>query len=201
MTTLKDELLLLGAELECALEDSHAPLYLLDREGRFRWANRSSTDLLGCVVGRKYPLVVAPEQSHMARQQFARKVIGEAAATEFDVTLIGSGCRLDVRIQSVPLRCGDTVVAVFGAALPRGGDGPTEAVGRSSADGLTARQLEVLKLLGGGLGTAAIAERLGVSEDTVRNHIRPLLRQLGVHSRLEAVVEAYRLGVLGGSEH
>jgi DNA-binding NarL/FixJ family response regulator len=61
---------------------------------------------------------------------------------------------------------------------------------------LTARQHEVLKLLGDGIGTGDIAMQLGVTDQTARNHINALLRELGVHSRLEAVVAAYRIGIL-----
>lgn len=53
---------------------------------------------------------------------------------------------------------------------------------------LTPRELEVLGLLADGLGTQGLAEKLGLSEATVRNHIQRLLAKLGVHSRLEAVV-------------
>ncbi|HEY0414835.1 MAG TPA: LuxR C-terminal-related transcriptional regulator [Gaiellaceae bacterium] len=41
-----------------------------------------------------------------------------------------------------------------------------------------------------------MAEELGVAEDTLRNHVRQLLRRLGVHSRLAAVVEGRRRGLL-----
>jgi PAS domain S-box-containing protein len=197
MRTLKDELRSLGAELECALEDSLVPLYLVSSDGRFRWTNRCMTELLGQLVGRRFLVVVAAEQAQMARRQFARKLIGEATATDFDLTLIDRDQhRVPVRIQSVPLRSQDAVVGVFGAAIPCDeAEGPKAGL-RGGAHHLTARQLEVLQLLAEGLGTAAIGARLGVSDDTVRNHIRAMLRELGVHSRLEAVVEAYRLGIL-----
>ncbi len=62
---------------------------------------------------------------------------------------------------------------------------------------LTPRQREVLLLLADGLSTAAIAARLGLSKETVRNHVRAVLQELGCHSRLEVVVEARRRGLLG----
>jgi DNA-binding NarL/FixJ family response regulator len=52
---------------------------------------------------------------------------------------------------------------------------------------LTPRQVEVLRLLEQGLSTKQIAQELHLSADTVKNHVRHLLRALGVHSRLEAV--------------
>jgi DNA-binding CsgD family transcriptional regulator len=64
------------------------------------------------------------------------------------------------------------------------------------ADHLTPRQIEVLRLLADGLSTVDIAERLFISEVTVRNHIENLLHKLEVHSRLEAVVLAHQRGLL-----
>jgi DNA-binding CsgD family transcriptional regulator len=106
-------------------------------------------------------------------------------------------CR-GVRISSVPLRQHREIVGVFGLACPAraAADGATAGEAAACPFGVTARQFETLELLAG-LGTSAIASRLGVAEETARNHIRGLLRQLGVHSRLEAVVLAYRLGLVG----
>jgi DNA-binding NarL/FixJ family response regulator len=50
----------------------------------------------------------------------------------------------------------------------------------------------VLTLLADGASTEEIAKALALSEETVRNHIRQLLRRLGVHSRLAAVAYARR---------
>ena len=61
---------------------------------------------------------------------------------------------------------------------------------------LTARQLEVLELLGRGKPAKVIAGLLAISETTVRNHIRMILLELGCHSQLEAVAEARRRGLL-----
>lgn len=57
---------------------------------------------------------------------------------------------------------------------------------------LTARELEVLQLLGRGRSTEAIAEDLFISVNTVRNHVANILSKLGVHSKLEAVAIAAR---------
>jgi PAS domain S-box-containing protein len=57
---------------------------------------------------------------------------------------------------------------------------------------LTQRECEVLSLIGEGLNTKAIAERLHVSWATVRNHAQNILLKLNVHSRLEAVAYVRR---------
>ncbi len=61
---------------------------------------------------------------------------------------------------------------------------------------LTPRLHETLVLLAAGSSTAEIAVRLGVAQETARNYIRRLLRSLGVHSRLEAVVRARDTGII-----
>jgi DNA-binding NarL/FixJ family response regulator len=55
---------------------------------------------------------------------------------------------------------------------------------------LSARHREILALLAAGVQARAIAELLGISEATVRNHIRVILRRLDCHSQLEAVARA-----------
>lgn len=61
---------------------------------------------------------------------------------------------------------------------------------------LTPRELEVLALIAEGLGNAAIAQRLQVSVNTVRNHVANISAKLGVHSKLEALAVAVREGLL-----
>ena len=61
---------------------------------------------------------------------------------------------------------------------------------------LTARQHQVLKLLAEGVTARRIADRLGLAEATVRNHIRAVLSELGAHSQLEAVARARAQGLV-----
>jgi DNA-binding NarL/FixJ family response regulator len=60
---------------------------------------------------------------------------------------------------------------------------------------LSPRELEILGLLSRGLSQTEIAKSLVVSPKTVGTHIQHILSKLGVHSRAQAVVEAYRLGL------
>jgi len=66
----------------------------------------------------------------------------------------------------------------------------------SPAEALTPRELEVLQLLAEGLPNKTIADRLHISEHTVKFHVNALLGKLGAQSRTEAVVRATRLGFL-----
>jgi two-component system nitrate/nitrite response regulator NarL len=61
---------------------------------------------------------------------------------------------------------------------------------------LTPRELEVLALLAEGLANKAIAQRLEISEHTVKFHVNALMGKLSAQSRTEAVVRATRLGLI-----
>ncbi|MCI0543661.1 MAG: response regulator transcription factor, partial [Actinobacteria bacterium] len=57
---------------------------------------------------------------------------------------------------------------------------------------LTGRELEILSMVGEGMTSREIADKLYISENTVRNHVRNILDKLGMSSRFEAVNWAYR---------
>jgi len=61
---------------------------------------------------------------------------------------------------------------------------------------LTPRELEVLDLVADGLTNRAIAQRLGISENTVKFHLNAILGKLGAQSRTDAIVRATRLGII-----
>lgn len=73
---------------------------------------------------------------------------------------------------------------------------PSEAGQAALAEGLTPREMEVLRLVADGLPNKEIARRLGVSEHTVKFHLNALMGKLGAQSRTEAVVTATRQGLI-----
>ena len=65
------------------------------------------------------------------------------------------------------------------------------------ADSLTPRELDVLRSMAAAKETAAMAADLGISVNTARGYVQGVLEKLQAHSRLEAVIKAQELGILG----
>jgi DNA-binding NarL/FixJ family response regulator len=63
-------------------------------------------------------------------------------------------------------------------------------------DGLTNREIEILKLLANGMANKQIAYRLKISEKTVRNHVSNMYEKLGIYDRSQAVLYAVRKGLV-----
>ncbi|MDP9210281.1 MAG: helix-turn-helix transcriptional regulator, partial [Actinomycetota bacterium] len=109
--------------------------------------------------------------------------------------LVGLGCRAlgDEEAAAMELDAARGVFAQLGAApdlahletLARGGAGP-------KGHGLTARELQVLRLLAAGKTNHAIASELVLAEKTVDRHVSNLYAKLGVSSRAAATAHAYQ---------
>lgn len=66
-------------------------------------------------------------------------------------------------------------------------------------EGLTPRQLDVLRLMAQGLSNKGICKRLNLAEGTVKLHVTAIMRALNVSNRTQAVIEAARLGLVSDS--
>jgi DNA-binding NarL/FixJ family response regulator len=73
---------------------------------------------------------------------------------------------------------------------------PSFDVGRTPVEYLTARELEVLTLIGGGLMIKQVAAQLGIGYHTVNDNIKVIYRKLNIHTRVEAAAEAARRGLV-----
>ncbi len=72
---------------------------------------------------------------------------------------------------------------------------PKVAVGNALSTEFTDREVEILRELVGGSSNKDIAEKLCITENTVKMHITNMLQKTGYHSRLELAVKARHLGV------
>lgn len=81
--------------------------------------------------------------------------------------------------------------------LLRPGDAPVPARVMIGDARLTAREIDVLRLLSLGYTYARAARRLGLSAHTVTSHVKKIYAKLGVHAAGAAVMRAMKLGIIG----
>jgi len=186
------ELEAIGGEVEDAIDRVRVPAYVIDRHGIIRYLNPAARKLVGDVRGRQMTSVLAPEERRRGREIFTRNLMGPPRGSDNRaVFLAADGDRITMEVSGVPLEGGGHVIGVFGQVKEVEENPPPPP-----HPSLTPRQTEVLRLLEQGHSTDQIAQELHLSLDTVRNHIRGILRALGVHSRLEAVTLAHRVHLI-----
>jgi DNA-binding CsgD family transcriptional regulator len=183
----------LSANVFRMLEAVGVAAYVTDEHRRVRWQNAASLELVGDLRGRLDASVLGPEDLAKARAAFERKQNG-ASHTELEVLVAGrDGRRLRVAVSSVPLRnAAGAMIGSFGLAQVMEVLEPPSP----SAPLLSRRERETLTLLAAGNSTAQMAEQMGISKETVRNHVKGLLRSLGASSRVEAIAKARSLGLI-----
>jgi HD-GYP domain-containing protein (c-di-GMP phosphodiesterase class II) len=95
--------------------------------------------------------------------------------------------RADVRAGRLDAEAVEAVLAAAGHRVPRRREGP---------DGLTPREIEVLRLLARGLSNKAIAARLVIAPKTVGNHVEHIYAKIGASTRAQASLFAMQHGLL-----
>jgi DNA-binding NarL/FixJ family response regulator len=121
---------------------------------------------------------------------------------------VRAGARGYLLKDASPAELGDAIRAVASGATwfkPAVSDAVLRGLGAlqgarrgpdGAAEDLTARELEVLRLLAGGYSNREIGAALGVAERTVKNHVAAILAKLWVRDRTRAVLKALSLGLL-----
>jgi DNA-binding NarL/FixJ family response regulator len=131
--------------------------------------------------------------------EFPSLTQAEAAGLEADGILLSPGVRLP---PSRAKRASANLAEAFG-----GGGPDTTYVGRAFTarqtlrdagfdEPLTPREIQVLELLAEGLPNKAIAERLGISDQTAKFHVASISGKLGAANRTDAVRRAVRRGLI-----
>ena len=180
-------------ELTSVLQGVHVPCWVVDDHGVFVWVNDAFIATFGDRRGEHFSTVVAPESLEVATRHFGEMREDDPASdVELDM-MLPDHTRVRTEISSVLLESIGLCCGGFGlAGKPTRRPAPRTAL----TPQLTPRQHEVLVLLSDGASTDQIARELYLSKETVRNHIRQVLAQLGVHSRLAAVAKARTLGLI-----
>jgi two-component system, NarL family, nitrate/nitrite response regulator NarL len=144
--------------------------------------DRASAELLLARLPAQAPalvLVADPEHARALVRGGVRGAIARESSSE------------QVAAASVAVAAG---LHVFDRATLSAWSAPNLPAG--DAPTLTPRERRVLELVASGLSNRAIADELGVSEHTVKFHVRSLLDKLGAETRADAVARAARSGVL-----
>jgi len=175
-----------GAKTPPLLASANLGAGLIARaEGDFDHARRDLEDAVDAFDESGAPFEAACARIDLA-SVMERLGRGDAAIAELD-RAIAALAQLDARL----------VLASAQAVRDRLSARPASStVLARDARGLTARELEVLRLISSGLSNQAIADRLCISEHTVHRHVANTLSKLDVSSRSAAVAQVAKLGLL-----
>lgn len=151
----------------------------------------------GATTGRLAAAAAAGASGFLAKNGPFSDILA-AIRSPMQGTMIVEGATLKELIKDIP-RAPQPPSAQPQPAQPSKGQPQPGADGNGQAPEpvrLTAREQEVLALMGEGLDPSAIAERLVLSVYTARGHVKNVMMKLGAHTQLEAVVLATRSGLL-----
>jgi DNA-binding NarL/FixJ family response regulator len=131
-------------------------------------------------------------------------IADDASASANAALLLNAGARGVIvqdanadRLSAALTALGQGLIVVTPAYMPMSAPSALPAAALdNTVDALTPREGEVLRLIAEGLPNKIIAQKLAISEHTVKFHVNAILTKLGAQSRTEAVVRATRAGML-----
>ncbi len=181
-------------------------LFAVDAHQRIVVWNKEASRVLGydgsTALGRPCYQVLAgcDEDGHRFCREscsvISNAVDGQALPAPRLTARTSSGTKVVLDVSTIVLSFDEDLHAVIHVCRVPGPTRPDTAAEDFSHLCLTAREEEVLHNLCAGQGTDDIAEALGISVTTVRNHLQRLMNKLGVHTRSEAIALAFRLGLV-----
>jgi DNA-binding CsgD family transcriptional regulator len=176
--------------LNRALETASSSVLLFDSDGGILFANRSADHLLSrqtedellgsCDNRPRQPLFTL--LSSLVERVASRKA---AESPWTGVIELDEGRTMACEVKAIPAPVHDGPDAVLVTLQPTESEPGTRFQVFSSSHGLSPREQEVLRLLGRGLTTTGMAEELGISPHTIRDHLKHLYRKTGTKGRNE----------------
>ena len=176
--------------LEATLGALPVPAYTNDIDGFVTWQNDAARAVGGDLRGVHYSKAVPAHELARARETWAAVTLGGETRRRTGHFRAANGDLVHLEVITAPIRTEGRIVGTFGIAIP------VDGLPRRPETELSSRQLDVLRLLVQGKSTSEIADELHLAPDTVRNHVRSLLKVLGAHTRLEAALIALRHGLV-----
>jgi DNA-binding CsgD family transcriptional regulator len=176
---------------EAALGALPVPAYANDLDGYVTWQNAAARAVGGDLVGVHYSKAVPPEELTRARETWSSVTLSGATKRRTGFFKGATGDLVELEVITAPIHLHGHIVGVFGIAIPCNG-----LPRRQATMELSPRQLDVLRLLVRGRSTREIAVELTLAPETVRNHVRRLLKTLEARTRLEACLIAIRNGLV-----
>jgi len=177
--------------LRSALDTTASAVLLFDSSGAIAYANPAGDELLArqteselrVVRGDRRPAPLISDVCGRAE----RLAAAPAAASQRELLSLTDGSTMLCELLRVRIGAGSDATGVL-VFLQRVGAGPRlELEAFSDSHGLSPREMEVAHLLLDGCTTAAIADRLGISSHTVRDHLKHVYRKTDTRSRGELI--------------
>jgi PAS domain S-box-containing protein len=180
--------------LAAFLDRAPLPICVVDDERRITAVNGSWVELFGYPAARARTMrvddFVAPESRGGLGLRWS-DLMEAGAGTARVAVLRADGERLGVRYTALANVAPGKHVAMFLVQPAPVAQRPER---RRRVGMLTPREQESLRLVAMGLTTTAAAERLGISPETVRTHVRNAMNKLGARTRAQAIAVAMRDG-------
>lgn len=177
-----------GADGIKGIQDNYPDIVLLD----LRMPESSGIDILKKIKAKYKHLLVV-----MLTTSDDEKDLIEALKNGASGYLLKDMEPDDLVVALKDINKGETIVAPnltqILAKVVKGEDNSEQVT--SPVDDLTPREKEILELLAEGQSNKIIAKNLGISDGTVKLHVKSILRKLDIHSRVEAAVIAVEHGL------